>query len=350
MSESVTIANIQESSTNTLKLNKQKERGPNVVTVVLKPHNSLFQTRTLELKDKSFVKIGRQTSAKTAPTALNGFFDSKVLSRQHAEIFYDKHRVYLKDVKSSNGTFVNSNRLSNEGEESAPYEIKSSDEIEFGIDITNDDGSVMYRKVSSLVYIYPVPLSQVDENMIKEASTLFPSSIQISRTPSLETLSDHRDQKQLQEVKPNQILEALMLQLQSEIEKSKKVQEELKSIKDSMDELDKTVHKESKHGELQHQLKEAEGTIRSFDEKWRCQNQAIHTAKNELHTLERQVSNYNTWKSQLAHKLEQEVKKSKGLEQQLKEKDSSIDIRGVFLSSVAALCLYYCIANYFVNT
>lgn len=137
-----------------------------MVTVILKPHNSNFQTRTLELKDKSRIKIGRQTSNKTAPTALNGYFDSKVLSRQHAEIFYDKHRVkrekkkrvtcfylcwsrtytkkvYIKDVKSSNGTFVNGNRLSNEGEESMPCEIKSSDKIEFGIDIINDNGSGM---------------------------------------------------------------------------------------------------------------------------------------------------------------------------------------------------------------
>lgn len=67
-----------------------------MVTVILKPYNSNFQTRTLEFKDKSRIKIGRQTSNKTAPTALNGYFDSKVLSRQHAEMFYDKHKVKRK--------------------------------------------------------------------------------------------------------------------------------------------------------------------------------------------------------------------------------------------------------------
>ena len=37
-------------------------------------------------------------------------------------------------MKSSNGTFVNGQRLSNECEESMPVEIKNYDEIEFGIE------------------------------------------------------------------------------------------------------------------------------------------------------------------------------------------------------------------------
>jgi pSer/pThr/pTyr-binding forkhead associated (FHA) protein len=50
-------------------------------------------------------------------------------------------QVYIKDVKSSNGTFVNGERLSNECEESEPKELNNQDEIEFGIDIINDNGS-----------------------------------------------------------------------------------------------------------------------------------------------------------------------------------------------------------------
>lgn len=66
-----------------------------VITVILRPHNTHFQTRTLELRDKVRIRIGRQTSAKTVPTAHNGYFDSKVLSRQHAEIWCDKTKVRL---------------------------------------------------------------------------------------------------------------------------------------------------------------------------------------------------------------------------------------------------------------
>ena len=36
-------------------------------------------------------------------------------------------QIFIKDVKSSNGTFINSERLSPEGVESEPYELKSDD-------------------------------------------------------------------------------------------------------------------------------------------------------------------------------------------------------------------------------
>jgi len=48
--------------------------------------------------------------------------------------------VFIRDLKSSNGTFVNGIRLSEEGIESAPKELKSGDVLEFGIDILQDDG------------------------------------------------------------------------------------------------------------------------------------------------------------------------------------------------------------------
>ena len=48
--------------------------------------------------------------------------------------------MYIKDLKSSNGTFVNGNRLSEEGVESAPHELKEGDVLEFGVDIANEDG------------------------------------------------------------------------------------------------------------------------------------------------------------------------------------------------------------------
>jgi pSer/pThr/pTyr-binding forkhead associated (FHA) protein len=37
--------------------------------------------------------------------------------------------MYIRDVKSSNGTFVNGERLSQEGVESEPYELKSEDTV-----------------------------------------------------------------------------------------------------------------------------------------------------------------------------------------------------------------------------
>ncbi|KAJ7208063.1 hypothetical protein GGX14DRAFT_455387 [Mycena pura] len=98
------------------------------------------------------VKIGRQTNAKTSPGERNGYFDSKVLSRQHAEIWEENGKIFIKDVKSSNGTFINGERLSLEGLESDPYDLKSDDIVEFGIDIVGEDNkTIIHHKVAARV-------------------------------------------------------------------------------------------------------------------------------------------------------------------------------------------------------
>jgi hypothetical protein len=99
------------------------------------------------------LRIGRQTNQKTVPTATNGFFDSKVLSRQHAEIWADRNgKIWIRDVKSSNGTFVNNHRLSPENRESDPHELQSQDNLELGIDIVSEDQkSIVHHKVAAKV-------------------------------------------------------------------------------------------------------------------------------------------------------------------------------------------------------
>jgi len=42
-------------------------------------------------------------------------------------LFSQLFKIFIKDVKSSNGTFINGDRLSPEGLESDPYELKSDD-------------------------------------------------------------------------------------------------------------------------------------------------------------------------------------------------------------------------------
>ena len=49
-------------------------------------------------------QVGRAVANKVKPTHTNAIFDSKVLSRSHAEIWADKGKVYIQDTKSSNGT------------------------------------------------------------------------------------------------------------------------------------------------------------------------------------------------------------------------------------------------------
>ncbi|KAJ3760500.1 hypothetical protein EV360DRAFT_93552 [Lentinula raphanica] len=82
----------------------------------------------------------------------NGYFDSRVFSRQHAEVWEEGNKVYLHNLKSSNGTFINGDRLSPEGLESNPVELHSDDVVEFGIDIVGEDDTTIVRhKVAARV-------------------------------------------------------------------------------------------------------------------------------------------------------------------------------------------------------
>jgi hypothetical protein len=61
----------------------------------LYPLDDTFVPKHITLPNGQHVKIGRQTNAKTVPGERNGYFDSKVLSRQHAEVWEDGGKVSL---------------------------------------------------------------------------------------------------------------------------------------------------------------------------------------------------------------------------------------------------------------
>jgi pSer/pThr/pTyr-binding forkhead associated (FHA) protein len=48
-------------------------------------------------------------------------------------------KVLIKDVKSSNGTFLNGKRLSGENMESPAFEMFDGDRIEFGVDFVGEN-------------------------------------------------------------------------------------------------------------------------------------------------------------------------------------------------------------------
>lgn len=134
---------------------KQFRRPQYAVVLVLAPVNESFEKKSLVVPFyPEVLKLGRQTNVKTMASPENGFFDSRVLSRQHAEIWADRAtgKVWLKDCKSSNGTYLNKQRLSGENTESDPFELKKSDLLDLGIDIACDDkSSVVYKKISARV-------------------------------------------------------------------------------------------------------------------------------------------------------------------------------------------------------
>ena len=61
----------------------------------LYPLNGAFISKHIALIAGQRVKIGRQTNAKKVPTERNGYFDSNVLSRQHAEVWEENGKVRL---------------------------------------------------------------------------------------------------------------------------------------------------------------------------------------------------------------------------------------------------------------
>jgi len=62
-------------------------------------------------------------------------FRSKVVSRAHAEIWVELGgKFYVKDTKSSSGTFLNHIRLSPANTESRPWQIKDGDILQLGVD------------------------------------------------------------------------------------------------------------------------------------------------------------------------------------------------------------------------
>lgn len=64
-----------------------------IPALALFPLNDTFIPKYIHLNQR--VKIGRQTNAKTTPGERNGYFDSKVLSRQHAEVWEEDGKVRL---------------------------------------------------------------------------------------------------------------------------------------------------------------------------------------------------------------------------------------------------------------
>ncbi|KAL1848439.1 hypothetical protein Plec18170_008037 [Paecilomyces lecythidis] len=125
---------------------------PAVLTLL--PLNGTFERKQINVPYyPEVLRVGRQTNAKTVPTPVNGYFDSKVLSRQHAEIWADRSgKIWIRDVKSSNGTFVNGQRLSPENRDSEPHELREGDTLELGIDIVSEDQkSIVHHKVSAKV-------------------------------------------------------------------------------------------------------------------------------------------------------------------------------------------------------
>ncbi|TVY34760.1 E3 ubiquitin-protein ligase [Lachnellula occidentalis] len=95
------------------------------------------------------IKVGRYSERDSQPTqpanvpsAAPVGFKSKVVSRRHCEFWCDEGRWFIKDVKSSSGTFLNHIRLSSPGTESKPFPINDGDIVQLGIDFKGGEEEI----------------------------------------------------------------------------------------------------------------------------------------------------------------------------------------------------------------
>ncbi|KRZ62790.1 Sarcolemmal membrane-associated protein [Trichinella nativa] len=134
-----TVENIVETSVRRFissNLFKNMEFGAACAVLTPCENSHPFEHRRVALCDEP-VKIGRSL-AKLQASSNNFVFDCKVLSRNHALIWYEDGSFYVKDTKSSNGTFINGQRLSKASEESLPKEVFSGDLIQLGVEIVEN--------------------------------------------------------------------------------------------------------------------------------------------------------------------------------------------------------------------
>ncbi|GLH11067.1 Uncharacterized protein GBIM_15914 [Gryllus bimaculatus] len=119
--------------------------------LMCRPNSHPFQERTLTLDQP--VKIGRSV-ARARASQNNAIFDCKVLSRNHALLWYENGKFYLQDTKSSNGTFVNNQRLSKGSEESPPREVCSGDIVQFGVDVMENARKVTHGCIVATLRLF----------------------------------------------------------------------------------------------------------------------------------------------------------------------------------------------------
>lgn len=140
------ISGVNDIMPHTKKKNSIVATAPVLKLVPLKPGS--FVAKVLDLSQP--VLVGRQVTTGEPPLENNGVFNSLVLSRNHAIVLFENGKVLIRDTGSSNGTYLNGNRLSPEATESALYELQSGDVLEFGVDFISDDSSKGTRSLLPL--------------------------------------------------------------------------------------------------------------------------------------------------------------------------------------------------------
>lgn len=133
---------------------------------------------------KEIIKVGRWSErdnrpppAANVPSAAPVGFKSKVVSRRHCEFWCSAGRWFIKDVKSSSGTFLNHIRLSSPGTESKPFPVNDGDIVQLGIDFKGGE-EMIFRCVKIRIEL-------------NKGWQITPSSFNVQSHKRLQELNNH---------------------------------------------------------------------------------------------------------------------------------------------------------------
>ncbi|CAK7915602.1 hypothetical protein CAAN3_17S02850 [[Candida] anglica] len=145
-SQVVSLPQLPQSNTSSNSNEHPDKRSQMQYIVTLIPLNDTFIKKNLLVPYfPETLKLGRPAGSKVKPEINNGYFDSRVLSRNHAAIFVDPSngKLMIKDLGSSNGTFVNKLKIGSD-----PIELKIGDIIYLGFNIEVDTS---HKKISAKI-------------------------------------------------------------------------------------------------------------------------------------------------------------------------------------------------------
>jgi len=289
-------------------------------SLICRPNSHPFQDRMLGL-DQS-VKVGRSV-ARARPLNTNAIFDCKVLSRNHALLWYENGKFYLQDTKSSNGTFVNNQRLSKGSEESPAREVCSGDILQFGVDVMENS-----RKVTHGCIIATLKLFLPDGKEAKAS----PSIVNSSPASTIPAQDLYQLNQYIQEsLAREQLLEAKLLGLQRLVEGTENASQlGWKALMDEDRLLTRVEILESQlttYGKSMSEDKLREETKRLMEEKESYQNSAKDTLKkvvddkleaiNELKGVELSLANMEAEYSSLRQLYDRSIDENKKLSEKL---------------------------------
>lgn len=143
------VQNVGSSGNVSINLETAENNGQAKIVLLCEANSHPFQTRTINLTPNIECKVGRLI-AKSKASENNAIFDCKVLSRNHAVLWYtDDCKFWVKDTKSSNGTFINENKL---GTEAA--ELHFGDIVKFGVDVLENSRKEVHGCIIAFVKLY----------------------------------------------------------------------------------------------------------------------------------------------------------------------------------------------------